>query len=64
MTADQILTLSRSKYETGLHRTATLAHKARLSLGEAYLLLKSVADLTELNACRFASAGYQNELLK
>ena len=69
MKPEQIMQLSESKHERGLHRTLTLVERSpkalnrKLSFAEAWQMLNSVPDLVELNPCRFASSGYQNELL-
>ena len=61
MTEAEILELSRS-HTPGLHRTETLKNRAKVSLGEAWLMLSGCAQLKQLNPFRFVGPGYQEEI--
>jgi hypothetical protein len=62
MTEAEILALSETDHTPGLHRTETLKNRARVSLGDAWLMLRGCAQLKQLNPFRFVGPGYQEEI--
>lgn len=62
MTEAEILALSETEHTPGLHRTDTLRQRARVSLGEAWLMLRRCTQLTERNPLQFIGPGYQEEI--
>lgn len=62
MTDAEIIALSETDHTPGLHRTETLHRRARVSLGEAWLMLSGCKQLTERNPLQFIGPGYQEDL--
>ncbi len=62
MTEAEILAMSETDHTPGLHRTETLKNRAKVSLGEAWLMLSGCEQLKQLNPFRFVGPGYQEEI--